>query len=425
MTEADALGRHVLAEFHGCDPDILSDVTLIERHMVAAAQDAGATIANTSFHHFSPYGVSGVVVIHESHLAIHTWPEYGFAAVDLFTCGSAVDPWQAHRSLKSTLKATHDSTQEIQRGLIGDLAKPRALKGHSPQAARPTLPYSRNIWFTDRTDDIALSLRHQGCLYRKDSTFQKVEVLDTTGYGKMLVLDDRVMCTERDEFVYHEMITHVPVLTHPAPQRVLVIGGGDGGAARELLKHPSVEDIVVVEIDEIVVEASGEHFPDMASALDDPRVDLKIGDGIAFIQDCPAETFDVIIVDSTDPNPFAAGLFEEPFYAAARRALKPGGLMTAQSEPPVLYTTTFRNIYDRQRLAFETKNVHCYLAFIPTYTTGMISFSFASKDGAHPLRDVDSSRITRFVEAHPLRYYTEAVHRAAFALPGFVQDMLG
>lgn len=424
MTTPSSLGRHVLAELHGCPAELLNDVTLVERCMVEAARAAGASIDNTSFHHFAPHGVSGVVVIQESHLAIHTWPEFGFAAVDIFTCGSQTDPWAAHRSLKESLRSTRDTTQEIQRGLRNELDAARSvdLRAHP---SRPGRPYSRNIWFTERADDIALSLRHEGCLFRRESAHQKVEVLDTTGYGRMLVLDDTVMLTERDEFVYHEMITHVPALVHADPKTALVIGGGDGGAARELLKHDGIEAITVVEIDAVVVEAVRAHFPEMARSLDDPRVDLILGDGAAFVDSSPAGTYDLVIVDSTEPKDIASALFGEAFYANVSNSLRPGGIVTARSEPPVLDTDTFRSIYDRQRAVFAAGSVHCYLAFIPTYTTGMISFSFAAKDGRHPVKDLRADRLHAFTTSCDLRYYNPNVHRAAFALPGFVRDLLG
>ena len=162
----------------------------------------------------------------------------------------------------------------------------------------------------------------------------------------------------------------------------------------------------------------------MASSLDDSKVDLQIQDGVPFLQAAPDGSFDLVIVDSTDPKEIAAGLFQDSFYEDVRRSLKTGGIMAAQSEPPALHTRTFRNIYDRQRKVFGPDRVFCYLAFIPTYTTGMISFSFASADGLHPLEDLQPERVSSFLSEHPLRYYNPEVHRASFALPGFVQELL-
>ena len=422
-----ALGRHILVEFYGCCPSILNDVDRIEKSMAEAAQASGATIINTTFHHFSPYGVSGVVVIQESHMSIHTWPEYRFAAVDLFTCGDQIDPQASYRALSKSLQAEKGSTLNMHRGQLAQLKKTGSVFPASRSTGTETeVPdgYSKNIWFTDRDADIALSLRHAGILLSQASKFQKVEILNTYGYGKMLVLDGTVMCTERDEQVYHEMITHVALLTAPNPERVLVIGGGDGGAAREVLRHPAVSQVVVVEIDEAVVEACKAHLPTMGASFGDPRVRLQIGDGMDYIEACGDKAFDLIIVDATDPVGPAKGLFTDRFYSEVYRCLRPDGMMVAQTEPPALYSETFKEIYRRQRSIFGAGKVHCYIASIPTYTTGMLSFSYASKGTAHPVVDFDRDASRAFARQHPLKYYNEEVHLAAFSLPTFIKELL-
>ena len=225
-----ALGRHILVELFGCNPKLLNDVVYIEKSMEEAARTANATLINSTFHHFSPYGVSGVVVIEESHFAIHTWPEYQFASVDLFTCGESVDPWLSFDFLRKSLEADHQSATEMRRGELSMLEKieyqvepQRDQKSSANRVPRR----SRDIWFTERNDNLALSLRHAGDkLFEVQSDLQKVEVFQTFAYGNMLVLDGMVMCTEKDEYVYHEMIGHIPMLSHPNPQNVLVIGGG-------------------------------------------------------------------------------------------------------------------------------------------------------------------------------------------------------
>ncbi len=422
----DALGRHILVELYGCPPDALNDVATIEQSMVRAAREAGATIINTTFHHFSPYGVSGTVVIQESHLAIHTWPEYRFAAVDFFTCGGELDPWISYASLKESLQADHGTTQEMQRGRL-DLLQKMATGSRLPDSPpkKQDVPRQfRNIWFTDKEDDIALSLRHAGAVYQTQSPFQKVEIFDTYGYGKMLVLDGAVTCTEKDEYIYHEMIVHVPTLTHPGPERALIVGGGDGGAARELLKHDGLDEVILVEIDKAVVEASKQHLPTLSPAFNDPRLSLIIQDGTTYIRDCPDAAFDLIIVDAAHPAGPAEGLFSEAFYTQVHRCLKADGIMAAQTEPPALYSRTFKEIYQHQRRIFGKNRVHCYLAFIPTYTTGMLSFSYASKGDLHPLENFAPEKSRAFAEHHRLQYYNDEVHRAAFALPTFLKNLL-
>ena len=424
-----ALGQHILVEFYDCSPELLDDVVHTERSMVHAAEEANATIINTSFHHFSPYGVSGVVVIQESHLSIHTWPEYGFASVDIFSCGDTVDPWTAYKSLKESLKAESGSTMELHRGQQNLLTKRHKLPVMGEEDPDHNLQYSphyaRNIWFTEKGHNFALSLRHTGdVLYRKKSPYQRVEVYDTFAYGRMLAIDGLVMCTEQDEYVYHEMVAHVPMLTHPNPKRVLVVGGGDGGTVRELLRHECVEEVVMVEIDGLVVEACREFLPTLASQFDHPKLDLRIEDGVKYVKNSPDKSFDVVIVDSSDPVGPNEGLFTEAFYRNVHRILTDDGIMVTQSESPRMNVRTFQELYHLYKSIFGQDQVHCYLAFIPTYTSGMWSFSYSSKGSAHPLAYREPENVTAFVETHQLKYYNEGVHKGAFALPNFVTELL-
>lgn len=423
----NALGRHVLVEFFDCSPEILNDVTAIEKSMVDAAIEAGATVINSTFHHFSPFGVSGVVVIQESHLAVHTWPEYGYAAVDLFTCGDTVDPWISYRYLHRAFQAAHGSSMEILRGQL-DLLRKKADLGDLPGGTELTpeeIKYNRNIWFTERGENIALSLRHKGDpLFRKQSPYQKVEIYDTFAYGKMLTCDGMIMCAEKDEHGYHEMIVHVPMHIHPDVKKVLVIGGGDGGTVREILRHNSVERVVMVEIDAAVVEASKEHLPTLAAALDHPKLELIIDDGVKYVKHAPDEVFDLVIIDSTDPVGPAEGLFSPTFYSDICRVLTPDGLMVAQSESPRFKEEDLQKIYQKLYKIFGHEKTHCYLAFIPTYPSGMWSFALASKGSLHPLQNFREETAAQFTKQHPLNYYSAAIHRAAFVLPPFVGKLL-
>lgn len=425
----DALGRHVLVEFYDCSPDILNDVIAIENNMVAAAKEAGATVINSTFHHFSPFGVSGVVVIQESHLAIHTWPEYRYAAVDLFTCGEPVDPWISYNYLKNAFQAGHGSSMEISRGQLNLLEPSKIdIPGLREQAEEkiPVPKYTRNIWFTERNDYIALSFRHKGDpLFRKQSEFQKVEIYDTYQFGKMLICDGAIMCAEKDEHGYHEMISHVPLFTHPNPKRVLVIGGGDGGAVREIVRHDNIDKVILVEIDEVVVEASKEHIPSLASALNHPKLELIIDDGIKYVSGAGNESFDIVLIDSTDPVGPALGLFNVDFYKQVHRILTSQGIMVAQSESPRFNIPVFKEIFAAHKNVFGQDHVYTYLAFIPTYPTGMWSFSFCSKGNLHPVNDLRIAESKRFSLNHKLNYYDEDIHRAAFVLPRFVQEMIG
>ncbi len=424
----NSLGRHILVEFHGCSSEILNDVPHIEGSMLKAAKEAGATIISSVFHHFSPFGVSGVVVIQESHLAIHTWPEYRYAAVDLFTCGDSVNPWISYEILKQEFEAQHGSAIELNRGQLELLEKSDIELGDLRDEATQKLVtprYSRSVWFTDRNENIALSIRHKGDrLFYEKSPYQTVEIFDTFEYGKMLTVDKMVMCSERDEKAYHEMIIHVPLLVKPQIKDVLVIGGGDGGSVREILKHQQVESITMVEIDEVVVRASREFLPSLSSGLDDPKLKLIIGDGIDYVKNAAAESYDLIVVDSSDPVGPSEGLFSRAFYTDVYRCLRPDGVMTAQSESPRFNERAFVDLNHCLKDIFGPDSVHCYLAFIPTYPTGMWGFSFCAKDGTHPVEALDRDRAAQFARENGLQYYNVGIHQAAFSLPTFIQTLL-
>ncbi len=423
-----SLGRHILVEFHGCSAEVLNDVPRIEQSMITAAKQSGATIISSVFHHFSPFGVSGVVVIQESHLAIHTWPEYRYAAVDLFTCGDSVNPWVSYESLKAAFEAAHGSAIELNRGQLDLLEKSDIDVGAIRDAATQKLmppKYSRSVWFTDRDENIALSIRHKGePLFRERSPYQLVEIFDTYKYGRMLTVDKMVMCSERDEAAYHEMIIHVPMLTNPQIKKVLVVGGGDGGSVREILKHPQVESVTMVEIDEAVIRASREFLPSLSSALNDPKLDLMIGDGIEYLKQAEDEGFDFIVIDSSDPVGPSVGLFSSDFYKDVYRCLTPNGVMSAQSESPRFNQTAFVDLVHCLQDIFGMADVSPYLAFIQTYPTGMWSFSYCSKGGRHPTADLDEEKAIAFAEQHDLHYYNSEVHGAAFCLPTFIKRLL-
>jgi len=415
-------------EFYNCSPEKIDDVMGIEKCMVTAAKKAGATVINSTFHHFSPFGVSGVVVIEQSHLSIHTWPEYRFASIDLFTCGETIDPWISFDYLKEEFAAEYFSSLELQRGQLHHLKKidvQTPLTRCSTSSDKKRITYNRNIWFTERDENVALSLRHTGDrLFSKQSPYQKVEILETYAYGRVLTLDGMIMTTEKDEYIYHEMIAHVPMLTHPNPERVLIIGGGDGGAAREVLRHKSVKSVDLVEIDEVVIEASRKYLPTIASAFGHPKLHVHIQDGIDYVKQLRDETYDIVIVDSTDPVGPAEGLFKPSFYRDVYRCLKPDGIMVTQSESPTFNPPVFQELYQCYKEIFGRDNVHCYLVFIPTYPSGMWSFSFCSKGSIHPVRDFDRLRAEEFTRSHPLRYYHPDMHVASFVLPTFVKELL-
>jgi spermidine synthase len=272
------------------------------------------------------------------------------------------------------------------------------------------------LWYTEKqTPNLSYSCKIQRTLHTEQTQYQDLAVIDTLQFGKMLVLDGMVMTTEVDEFVYHEMITHVALNTHPNPQRVLVVGGGDGGAIREIIKHPSVEEAVLAEIDDRVVKVSQEYLPSIAGALTDPRVTLAIGDGVEHVRRHKGK-YDVILIDSTEPVGPAVGLFSREFYQDVQAALASEGIMVAQSESPFVNQDVIRMIHRNLAGVFPMK--YLYLASIPTYPSGLWSFTLASK--VHDPLKVDPSRI------RPLKtkYYSADLHYGAFKLPKFVADLV-
>lgn len=423
----EALGRHILVEFLVCDPDVLNDVPKIENAMVDAATKASATVISSDFHHFSPWGVSGVVIIQESHFAIHTWPEYQYAAVDLFTCGDEVDPWLAFDNLKEALSSKTYSVLEMHRGPINLLKRiPYNAEGYRPIAfeRQQELESKRSIWFTDKDENIALSLRSSGkLLFDKTSDYQRTRVFDSYGFGKVLTIDNMVMCTERDEANYHEMIAHPAMFAHGNVEKALIIGGGDGGTAREILRHHHVTEIDMVEIDGNVIEASKAHLPTMSCSFDDPRLNLRIEDGIAFVKNAPDESYDLVVIDGSDPVGPAQGLFSVEFYKNCRRVLKEGGVLVTQGESPMFNQQVFVALSHTLKNIFGTERVHTMLFQIASYPTGIWSFHIATKD------DIDVKRTAgegaaEFALQHQLKYFNAEMHRAAFMLPGYVKEML-
>jgi spermidine synthase len=206
-------------------------------------------------------------------------------------------------------------------------------------------------------------------------------------------------------------------------KRALVIGGGDGGTVRELLRHEQLEEVTLVEIDALVIEACKLHLPETAVAFDNPRLNLLVEDGIKYIKECADEHYDLIIVDSADPVGPGEGLFTADFYNEVYRCLTKDGVMITQSESPRFNSAVFVEIYDTYKQIFGRDKVHCYLAAIPTYPTGTWSFSYSSKGEAHPLQ-YDQEAAAAFSQGQDLKYYNEEMHRAAFALPNFVKQLL-
>jgi spermidine synthase len=278
-------------------------------------------------------------------------------------------------------------------------------------------------WFFEKTPfgkSHTLGVKIKERLLATHSDFQEIEIYDTVEFGRMLVLDGVIQVTEFDEFAYHEMFVHVPMCSHPNPKSALVIGGGDGGMVRELVKWDCLERIDMCEIDKGVVDAAFEFMPFTASGLKDPRVTLYYEDGAKFVREHQGE-YDLVLTDSSDPIGPAEVLFERPFYEGLCMALKPDGVAVSQCETFYFYLPVIKGLVD------VVKDIYPRLQYlntlVPTYPSGMIGLLFCSKsakaDYSRPLRDVSEKY------ASTLRYYTPRIHQGAFMLPAFAERGIG
>lgn len=277
------------------------------------------------------------------------------------------------------------------------------------------------MWFSEpHTPDVKLSIRVDRQLYSGESEFQRIDVYESPEFGRFLVLDGYIMLTEKDEFIYHEMIIHVPMAVHPHVRKVLVIGAGDGGAVRELARYPEVEHIDLVEIDEEVIQVCREYLPKTACKLDDERVHIHYEDGLKFVRSKEDE-YDLIVVDSTDPFGPGEGLFTKEFYGNCYKALREDGIMVNQHESPFYEADAKACMRAHKRIVESFPISRVYQAHIPTYPSGHWLFGFASKK-YHPVHDLDAERwLARELETG---YYTPRLHEGAFCLPAYVEKLL-
>ncbi len=277
------------------------------------------------------------------------------------------------------------------------------------------------MWFTEKhTENVKLSIQVDRQLYSSQSEFQRIDIFSSKEFGRFLTLDGYMMLTQKDEFIYHEMMVHVPMAVHPEVRKVLVIGGGDGGTARELIRYPAIEQIDVVEIDEEVVSACRQYLPQTACGFDDERIHLFYEDGLKYVRRYE-DTYDLILVDSTDPFGPGEGLFTKEFYGNCYKALKAEGIMVNQHESPFYPNDAVAMQRAHKRIVESFPISKVYQAHIPTYPSGHWLFGFASKR-YHPLTDQDAARWKAL--GLRTRYYNEQLHRGAFALPNYVEEML-
>ncbi len=277
----------------------------------------------------------------------------------------------------------------------------------------------QDLWFSElHKGDVGLKFRIKDVLYAENSKFQKIMVVNSRELGKVLILYGSIMFSELDEYFYHEMIAHVPLFTHKNPEKVLIIGGGDGGTLREVCRHREVQKIDLVEIDRKVVEISKKFFPKMATGFKDKRLSVFFEDGMKYLQR-ENKKYDVVLVDSADPVGPARVLFTRKFFAKIKSHLNRGGIVVSQTESPIFHANFIRKFYASLRTVFS--HVSMYITYVPVYPGSMWSFCFCSnKETTTEPRIADIKNIS-----DKLRFYNAEIHRASFALPTFVKRLMG
>tara|TARA_B100001964_G_scaffold245130_1_gene330108 strand:- start:716 stop:3226 length:2511 start_codon:yes stop_codon:yes gene_type:complete len=405
----EGVGKHILMEFWGATPP--DDLAQIDTLMKDVALCMKATALGDVLVKFNPSGFDAILLLSESHIAMHANRGSGHVALDCFTCGNG-EFFGALPILKKRLTPQRFKIEELERG----------GGSGSGRTTRPPIDHDEGGWFLEhelpgrRCGSIRHSFRIQRKLCEKSSRFQNILIFDNPMYGRTLALDGVIQFTESDEFIYHEMLVHPVLLSHPQPSRVLVLGGGDGGILRECLRHVGVRQVVLAEIDTDVIDACREFFPGVSQgAFDDPRVEVRVGDARALVKEYQ-ESFDVVVVDSSDSIGSDKALHSMEFYSDIHRALKPDGAMTTLMGS-FIDQLALRRAYDEVGQTFE--HLSLTRVNIPSYNCGEFCFLIATKTEAAdtmPLSKLQDRFKARLPNSH-LKYYTPAMQLGSHLMP--------
>lgn len=419
-------GLHLTGDLFdcACSDKFFTDLVTLSTLCRNTTVDAGLTIVDEKFHVFpdwegQPGGITGTLLLAESHLAIHTWPERRGVTLDVYVCNFTGDNDAKAKQLFNTLLMAFRPGQQVVNELRrGDLAAPAAAPAPEPTVTHAQPEPLIFDWLNTHSG-YGFTAKNQLASFQ--SPYQRVEVFDTHQFGTAFRLDGRLMTSVGDEFFYHECMTHPALLTHPNPQSVLIIGGGDGGSTEEILKHPSIKRVVMAELDPAVINISREHLQEIhKGALDDPRLEIEIGDGFEYVKHC-TEKFDLVVLDLTDPDTPAFALYSEEFFRMCQRLLSTGGMMTMHLGSPVYQPDTVRKNAANLRKVF--KQVHPLALFIPLY--GSLWCLAVASDSANPRTLAPDTITARLMERRigALKYYNAPLHPALFVLPTFVQEL--
>ncbi|MEQ1595596.1 MAG: polyamine aminopropyltransferase [Casimicrobium sp.] len=413
-------GIHLTADLFecACTRDLLTDRGMLQEACIRLVRRAGLTVVGDDFHQFAnfedePGGVTGLVLLAESHLAVHTWPELNAVTLDVYVCNFKHDNTSKAQTLADALVELfvpeRSNRNRVQRGV--------------PSA--PETPDEQHLALEWLTPDVVHGFAQRRAPVTTQSPLQRLEWHDTRALGRALSLDGAFMVSERDEFIYHECMVHVPALTHPAPRSAFIMGGGDGCTARELLKYPRITRVVIAELDAMVIASCREHFSHVnQGAFDDSRVEIVIGDAVATLRDS-AETYDLIIMDLTDPGDdetsAANTLYSAETYALIRSRLTSDGLMTAHIGSAFYHPERFRKTLADLRSVFP--QVAAYKAFMPIYGAewGMACASMRSDPAALDVVAIRSKLAANGIE--DLKFYTPRVHASLFAWPAYAEAL--
>jgi spermidine synthase len=395
-------GLHLIGDLTGCrcDPQLLLDGAGWREKCLEMVAAAGLTTLDANFHTFDGGGFTGTVVLAESHLAIHTWPEREGLTLDVYVCNYSADNSAKARKLFESIVAHFQPTEiarhEVDRG------------GH--------------LLMEPLNDSTGFYIKATRQLGEWQTRFQKMAIYETPHYGKLFRLDGFNMTSDREEFVYHENLIHPALTAHLAPKKVLIIGGGDGGSSEEALKHPTVEQVTMVEIDADVIEVAKTHFHAVHQGVfDNPKLRVIVDDGMKFVRETH-EKFDLIALDLNDPMGPAEALYSIEFFQQLRLALAPGGALVLHIGSPVARPDRVAQL--AQRLNGVFRIVRPYTMYIPLY--GSLWAMAVCSDKLDP-KAFTADEIDRRIEARKLpdlRYYNGETHEGVFALPNFVRDLV-
>ncbi|MCK6429432.1 MAG: polyamine aminopropyltransferase [Burkholderiaceae bacterium] len=423
-------GLHLTGDLFecGCSAAFLTDLEKLSTLCRDATLRAGLTIVDEKYHVFpdwqgQPGGITGTVLLAESHLAIHTWPERRGVTLDVYVCNFTGDnSGKAQQLFDELVVAFRPQNQVVNRITRGDLAAGAEVTTTSSAAPAPGAG-SNELIFDWLNAHSGYGFTAKQRLETQQSPYQRVEVYDTHQFGRLFRLDGRLMTSEGEEFFYHECMTHPALLTHPNPQSVLVIGGGDGGSSEEIFKHPSVKRIVMAELDPVVIDISKRYLREIHKGVfDDPRLEVKIGDGFEYVKNTN-ERFDLIVLDLTDPDTPAFHLYSEEFFRMCQRILNPSGLLTLHLGSPVFQAATVKKNAANLRKVF--RHVHPMALYIPLY--GSLWCLGVASDSANPRTLATEAIAQRLAERRigALKYYNAPLHSALFTLPNFVLELTG